>query len=95
MERRESSVVPKLRLPTKMFFIQVLFLEVAEQLIAARIEQRAANRTVRDFAKIGVTDKRQPHSGTSGARKQPFPEALPGSGEWTAAEGTRRRRAGV
>jgi len=75
MERSESSVVPKLRLPTKMFFIQVLFLEVAEQLIAARIEQRAANRTVRDFAKIGVTDKRQQHGGTSGAGKQPFREA--------------------
>jgi hypothetical protein len=28
MERSESSVVPKLRLPTKMFFIQVSFLRL-------------------------------------------------------------------
>jgi len=69
----------------KNVFHSGLFLEVAEQLIAARIEQRAANRTVRDFAKIGVTDKRQQHGGTSGSRKQPFPEGWQITG-WTKPE---------
>jgi hypothetical protein len=45
MERMESSVVPKLKLPTKMFFNLLFFSEFAEQLIG-KIGQRRLYRTV-------------------------------------------------
>src|SRR5260370_30578305 len=62
--RSESSVVPKLRFPTKIFFISLFFLKLQSSK-SGRIEQRAANRTMRDYALIGGTVNRQLHYRTS------------------------------